>query len=47
MDLNLVLGRNMPPEDAVKELARLVPFSGPKDLPGAAIPSLGMRIVGD
>lgn len=45
MYLNLILVRNESPPDAIKELSRLLPFSGNEDVPGTSMKALGMRIV--
>lgn len=44
MYLEMVLAKNMAPEDAMRSLYALMPFSGSRQVPGAPFPSLGMRV---
>ena len=41
----LVLVRNMPPEQAAKQLTKLLPFAGDKNTPGAAFKAAGFRLL--
>jgi hypothetical protein len=41
----LVLLRRIPPEAAAQQLAKMIPLSGDKDLPGVAIKSAGFKLV--
>jgi len=41
----LILSRRMPPDKAAQQVHRLLSYAGPKDIPGAAIKSMGFRIL--
>lgn len=42
---DLILSRRMPPAKAAEQIRRMLPFAGTKDVPGAAIKSMGFRIL--